>query len=157
MIRTTITAQQLGRREKRLGPELQKAQLRALHAVGKQAVALLHFQSAAIKDLGTYQTSWRYQAAFNRLYVDNISKHARNVEKGRRPGARMPPIAPIRAWAQRRGLPARAAWGIAKNIARRGIKARPVLLRPDIQRGLHSVWERAMFGVVGDAAREAIK
>jgi hypothetical protein len=150
-----IKAGQLGKFEGRFARELKNAQLRAMHAVGKAAVRMLAFASKDIKDLGTYQVGWRYQAAFTKLFLRNIAAHAVNVERGRRAGAAMPPLAPIRAWALRHGMSASAAWPIARAIARRGIPARPVLLKPENQRSIKQVWQAAMKGAVGDAARRA--
>lgn len=152
-----IKAGELGKFEQRLGRELRAAQLRAMHAVGKAAVRMLAFASRNVKDLGTYQTSWRYQAAFTRLYVRNVAAHAIYVERGRRAGARMPPLAPIRAWAVRHGMSPSAAWPIARAIAARGIAARPTLFRPDVQKGIRQTWRAAMIGAMSDAARRARK
>lgn len=51
------------------------------------------------------------------------------IELGRRPGKKRPPIAPIELWARRKlGLPPdkakRAAWAIAKAIARKGFEGK---------------------------------
>jgi hypothetical protein len=150
-----IRAGQLGKFEKALSKEIRAAQLRAMHAVGKAAVRMLAFASKNVKDFGTYQTGWRYSAAFTRLDIRNISPHAVFVERGRRPGATPPPIAPIRAWAVRHGMAPGAAYAIAKNIGRRGIPARPTLYRPDIQRTIQQTWKAAMRGVMADAAKKA--
>jgi hypothetical protein len=149
------TIGEMGKFHERYSRELASARLRAMHKVGKAAVRMLHFASREIKDLGTYQTGWRYQTAFNKLYIRNVKAHAVFVERGRRAGAAQPPIAPIRAWALRRGLPASAAWPIARAIARRGIPARPVLLDPKIERGILSAYRAAMAGALTDAARRA--
>lgn len=154
-VRVQIGPGVLSKRPGKFGEELKKAQLRALHAVGKAAVSMLHFQSAAIKDLGTFQTGWRYRAAFNRLYLENVAAHAEYVERGRLPGGRMPPVSIISAWAVRHGMPARAGWPIARAIARRGIKPRPVLLRPSVYQGIQTVWEQAMIGAQAEAARRS--
>lgn len=44
------------------------------------------------------------------------------VLKGRRAGAKPPPIQPIQRWCKLKGLPIEAAYPIAKEIGRRGIK-----------------------------------
>lgn len=154
-LRIAIGQGQLGQFQKKLGPELRAARLRALHAVGKAGVRMLAFATKDVKDLGSYGAGWRYKAAFTKLYFFNATRHALFVEKGRRAGAAMPPLAPIRAWALRHGLPAKAAWPIAKRIAERGIRARPALLRPDIQKSLRQVYGAAMLGAMGEAARKA--
>lgn len=67
------------------------------------------------------------------------------VEMGRRPGRRMPPLAAIGQWAQRKlGLSAdeamKAAWPIARAIAIRGIPAR-FMFRNAAARGASMVEE----------------
>ena len=48
------------------------------------------------------------------------------IDKGRLPG-KMPPLSDILAWTKSKGLPDAAAFPIAKNIGKFGIKPRPVL------------------------------
>ena len=45
------------------------------------------------------------------------------MERGRRPGGRMPPVDAIAGWLRRKGLP-HNAFAVARSIARRGIKGR---------------------------------
>ena len=49
------------------------------------------------------------------------------VEKGRRPGAAMPPDAPLRRWGRRHGFSDQAIFNLRRKIAERGIPARPYL------------------------------
>lgn len=49
------------------------------------------------------------------------------VHDGRKPGGKFPPLAPIKAWAKRHGMPESAAFPIARKIAQKGIKERPFL------------------------------
>lgn len=58
------------------------------------------------------------------------------IERGRRPGAAPPPVAALRPWARRRGIPDGALFQVARAIGRKGTKARP-FMRPafDQQRG----------------------
>lgn len=45
------------------------------------------------------------------------------VEEGRKPNSKMPPVEPLRLWIKdATNLPEKAAYGVAKNIARFGIK-----------------------------------
>ncbi len=48
-------------------------------------------------------------------------EHYTFVDKGRRPGAKPPPIAPIRRWIKARGLDLNA-FAVAKSISKKGIK-----------------------------------
>lgn len=154
-LRIVIKPGELGKFEQRLGRELKAARLRALHAVGQQATRMLAFASRPIKDLGSFGAGWRYQAAFDRLHLFNTAPHAVYVEGGRRPGAKMPPLDPIRAWVLRHGMPASAAWPVARKIARDGIKARPVLTDPKMQRGIQSALTLAFEAALAEAARRA--
>jgi len=66
-----------------------------------------------------------------------MPRYAEFVDKGRRPGAKMPPLQPIKNWAKEKGLPQfrdkkgryisnnSRAFLIARSIARDGIKPRP--------------------------------
>ena len=54
------------------------------------------------------------------------------VDKGRRPGT-YPPIRAIQKWAQIKGLPSSAAWGIRQNIYKFGIKPTNVLRRAQLR------------------------
>lgn len=51
------------------------------------------------------------------------------IESGRRKGAKMPPVAPIVAWARKKGIPTdnSTIFLIRRAISRDGIKPRPVL------------------------------
>jgi hypothetical protein len=50
------------------------------------------------------------------------------IEKGRRPGRPAPPIAALRPWARRHGIPESALFVVARSIGRKGIKARPYMV-----------------------------
>ena len=52
------------------------------------------------------------------------AEHLKYVESGRRKGATPPPVAPIKQWIKDKniGLPEGAAYGVAKNIGKNGIK-----------------------------------
>jgi hypothetical protein len=60
-------------------------------------------------------------------WVGSPLRYAAAVHEGRRAGARMPPVAAIRAWLVRRGGDPRMAFVVARAIAVRGIKPRPFL------------------------------
>jgi hypothetical protein len=49
--------------------------------------------------------------------------HVVVMERGRRPGAAMPPLAPIRRWLERHGMDGGLAFVVARNIARKGMPA----------------------------------
>ncbi len=106
-------------------------------------------------DRSTYRREWHFDDTREGASVYNSSPHAGVIEYGRRPGARMPPLAAIEAWVHRKGLvlgvtkkgkrrrlssrltPSqisgyqaqvrRVAWLIARSIARRGLPAHLIL------------------------------
>jgi hypothetical protein len=79
-----------------------------------------------------YQRGWtadayRQSTGWTAVRVYNTAAHFAAVEFGRRAGAPMPPLARIRQWCEIRGIDPRAAYPIARKIARDVIPARPVL------------------------------
>jgi hypothetical protein len=81
---------------------------------------------------GFYRNSWKAEATPDGAHVFNDAKYAGVIEYGRRKNSRFPPVAVIQNWAMRRmGLSAkeakRAAFPIARAIAKRGLLARRVL------------------------------
>lgn len=89
---------------------------------------------------GHYKRSWKMEALSDGARVYNDAPYAGVIEDGRRVG-KFPPITPIQDWAQRRlGLSReearKAAFPIARAIARRGLLARKVLTNklPDIEK-----------------------
>jgi hypothetical protein len=87
--------------------------------------------AAGAVDTGRLANAWTKEVGAESVRVFNRMVYATFVEHGRRAGARMPPRAPIERWARSRlGLSAEearaAAYPIARAIAERGIRARPV-------------------------------
>lgn len=56
----------------------------------------------------------------------SAAAHAKYVELGRRPG-KFPPVDAIRRWCETKGIDSRAAFPIARSIAKNGIKPRPFI------------------------------
>ena len=81
---------------------------------------------------GQYLRSWRTERVPGGVRVWNSAPYAPIVEFGRRKGAKMPPVAEMEIWARRRlELSAteakRAAFVIARAIARRGLEGRRIM------------------------------
>jgi len=81
---------------------------------------------------GNFRMRWRSRARQDGAEVFNDASYGPTIDKGRRVGRRLPPTAAIRAWARRRlGLSEseakKAAYPIARAIARRGLRARGVM------------------------------
>ncbi len=59
--------------------------------------------------------------------VGNPLVYAEVIERGRRPGARMPPPDALRTWVARKMGPEASAFVVARSIGRKGIEAREML------------------------------
>lgn len=130
-IRFTITPHQLGKFEARLARHLNNASMaKVLRKAGQAACALLREASADVNYKGRYRAGWSFNIRGRKLQVTNVVAHAIYVERGRRAGARMPPIGVIRQWAVDHGMPPEAAYPIARAISERGIQGRPHLRSP---------------------------
>jgi hypothetical protein len=77
--------------------------------------------SGVLYDSITYRINKR-SSAFQFEYA----AHGEFVEKGRRRGAKMPPIEPIAKWIKQRGLDL-SPWAVAKSIQKKGIKKYPFI------------------------------
>ena len=77
--------------------------------------------SGVLYDSITYRINKR-SSAFQFEYA----AHGEFVEKGRRRGAKMPPIEPIAKWIKSRGLDLNA-FAVAKSIQKKGIKKYPFI------------------------------
>ncbi len=56
------------------------------------------------------------------IFEATAPEHYVFVDKGRRPGAKQPPVKPIQEWIKRKGLDLNA-FAVARSIAKKGIKA----------------------------------
>ena len=76
---------------------------------------------------GNLISSLKYEITFNGTNLDiefQMPEYVEFVNRGRKPG-KMPPISSIQQWTQIKGIPQKAAFPIAKKIAKEGIKATP--------------------------------
>jgi len=66
---------------------------------------------------------------FDNVYelIINIPEYGVYIDKGRKPGSRMPPKKPIDDWLKKKRIPLAASFAIRKSIGIRGIKPRPFL------------------------------
>jgi hypothetical protein len=123
----TIPIGDLGKFEKKFAQSLRLEVQSGLRAAAREVKQVLEQRSSRIRDRGIYQKSWKVEAKFTRLDIDNVADHSPYVEGGRRPGARMPPLQPIREWLERHGSDPAGAFIVARAIGLRGIQPRPVL------------------------------
>lgn len=139
---TKLNTKQWTAKLKRLGDRAAGAIQRGLVAGGQRCVALMqtrgdnavpasaHGQRGAFSS-GQYRRLWRFDLVPRGVRVYNVAPYASVIDEGRRIGA-FPPLRVIQQWAQRKlGLSAkeakRAAYPIARAIARRGLRPRRVL------------------------------
>lgn len=100
-------------------------------AAGDRAIAASANGKPGANDTGKYRRSWKVVNVSDGAILMNTASYADIIRKGRRAGSRMPPLKVIAKFAQRKlGLSAkeakRAAYPIARAIARRGLRARHV-------------------------------
>ena len=144
----TLRLSELAPWYQKMGPAMNAAVKRGLIRGGMRAVQQLQMATGRAPpanpngigtggavNTGFYKRAWKMEKLSNGVRVYNAAPYAGIIENGRRPG-RFPPLKVIEKWAQRRlGLSAkeakRAAFPIAKAIAKRGLLARKVLERDE--------------------------
>lgn len=129
---------------------LERAAMNAAQRGAAEAVRLT--DAAGLVDVGTYKRSFLVRRTANGAEITNRSPHAGVIEYGRRKGSRPPPVAVIELWARRKlRLPPaearRAAFAIARNIGRRGLRPHFIMRRA----------ARAAQGWFRDEIRVALK
>lgn len=128
-----VDPKDLGKYEKKLAALMRKGQQRPLRDVGRECVSYLRRASGQIYYKSEFRDGWRAVAVFSHLRIYNKAFHSDFVEHGRAPGSRPPPTSAIRQWVLDHGMPESAVFPVARNIGIRGIKPRPVLLRPAVR------------------------
>lgn len=122
----------------RLSPRIQKAaleglQLAGIRGVGYIATTIIPSRNPKPVDRGFYRAGWgaaSVKRVGNAVYISNSEPHAVFIEDGVRAenvkiGRKM--IAALAEWARRKGIAKNEkqavsiAWGIAKNMQKRGI------------------------------------
>jgi hypothetical protein len=95
-----------------------------LRGLGSGLVGQMRRELQAVKDTG--QTDRSVSFAYGRsgdtwtLTVGPTAKQREVIRTGRRPGAKPPPIGPLKAWARRKLGDESAAYAIQKSIAKKG-------------------------------------
>lgn len=97
--------------------------------------------SVGANHTGTYRRSWRTASIPGGARLFNLARYADVIERGRRRGSAMPPLAAVERWAKlklhlSKDEARRAAFPIARAIARRGLRGRYVMRRakPEVTR-----------------------
>lgn len=156
-MRLSVRPNRWGMFEKRAAKAFERAIALAVREARRTSLRKIREISA--KQIGSYtggfQRGWTTRRSGKRGFIlYNRAKHARFVEAGRRPGGRMPPVDAIRQWARSKGK-AKLAFAIARSIAKKGIKARPVLSSRSVQRMLWRLFDRILQKRIDDAIRQA--
>lgn len=123
-----------------LGKNFKAALANSMQKAGKQVVRLLR-ENTFVRDRGQFERGWTAMTnpAAPSTRVFNKAPHAMYVERGRRPGAKFPPVDKIRSWVQRNINPAAdqldsIAFLVGRAIHQRGIPARPVQTDPGMMK-----------------------
>jgi len=75
-------------------------------------------------DRGTYRRAFRFEDIPHGAMVYNFAPHAPIIELGRRPGARMPPLAEILAWVKRKKILPQGPVQMEHTVLAKGGRAR---------------------------------
>ena len=122
-------ARKLGDRRTRLGPQVRIAADPIEAMVGQLGIlGARHAKDEAPEDLGKLKRGIRFTFRGNRGIVESTAKHTPYVIHGRQPGT-FPPVNAILGWVGRHGMPASAAFPVARAIAERGIDENDFLSR----------------------------
>ena len=124
----------------------------ALRTAAPVMIAMLGVETIkrGIYDQGHFANKWRSKLILggSALRISNVAPYGYNIEAGRRPGARQPPVrvgGKLHLWVRRKlgitdyVMARKVAFFIARKIARRGIRRRRVLLDPQFQQVLAGV------------------
>jgi phage gpG-like protein len=98
------------------------------HALAIQKAAKINITDQKAVDTGRLRASIKivsFQSGFAQSVGTDV-KYAKAIEFGARP--HFPPLAPIREWCRRHGIPEGFAYVIAKKISLHGLPARPYFL-----------------------------
>jgi hypothetical protein len=106
-------------------------------------------------DTGRFRNAWKASPLKNGAMLSNDTPYAAVIEAGRRPGARMPPLGPIEAWARRKKISIPPIV-IARAIAARGIpgafifrdtmKVMPKFIDDEVRREVKGAFRTFLLG-----------
>jgi hypothetical protein len=159
-----VDAKDLGKWAAPLGKRINTVVRAGLRKGGRAALPVLRDATARypIKAFGHFMRGWRAETEGNQLTLLNIVPYSIFVEKGRRPGARQPPVMALIPWVRAiLGAPAKrersVAFLVARAISRRGIAPRPVLTSPMTRRHAMTVARNELIAELDKALREELK
>lgn len=122
---------------RRIAADVPRVIQTGLTEAGHRCVAYLQERSGeAAFDTGGYKRSWKFAVMHIsggcKLTLTNTHPASDVIERGRRPGSRMPPPKALEAWVRRKLKVSKAAapqvaWAVAASIGRKGIQGKHVL------------------------------
>ncbi len=122
-------ARKLSDRRTRLGPQVRIAADPIEAMVGQLGIiGVRHAKNEAPDDTGKLKRGVRFTFRGNRGIIESTAKHTPYVIRGRQPGT-FPPVSAILGWVGRHGMPASAAFPVARAIAERGIEPNDFMSR----------------------------
>lgn len=147
MPQLVITVRGMEALRRKLGPALYE---RAMHDLLRDAALLGErvAREGAPRDTSALARSITHEVEPALARVYSTLGYAAVMELGRRPGARMPPLRALLPWMRRHGIPASAAFVLARAIAARGIRGRFFM------RAARQAVERALPGLIARATRD---
>ncbi len=122
-------ARKLSDRRTKLGPQVRIFADPIEAMVAQLGIAGVRYaKDEAPDDTGKLIRGIRFTFRGNRGIVESTAKHTPYVIRGRQPGT-FPPVSAILGWVGRHGMPASAAFPVARKIAERGIDENDFLSR----------------------------
>ncbi len=148
----------LGRFEARFARNMRNRRIaKALRAGGREVTRRLRSASWAVYYQGAYREGWiAVPHGPTQLIITNKAPNFPYVEFGRRPGT-WPPHTPILKWVLAKGMSANAVWPVKAKIRYKGIAARPLLVKPQVQKMIERMMQKHMLRFVDKALMTAAR
>lgn len=145
-----------------LGKRARPAATTAISRAALQALPIVRARTQEVKAVafGNLLRGWHIeQLSWDRARITNTRPYAGNVERGRRPGAKMPPVLALVPWVRKVIRPAESqvhgvAYVIARAIAIRGIQARPIATNPLFKRQIDGILAKELEAVLDKELRQ---
>tara|TARA_Y100000310_G_scaffold230865_1_gene233407 strand:- start:4342 stop:4851 length:510 start_codon:yes stop_codon:yes gene_type:complete len=125
-----------------LGAEVTKGMRQSALAVQRESSILAPVDTGRLRQSITVEMDGRVIPQWAK--IGPSVRYGAYVEFGRRPGSSPPPARALLPWMKRHGIPATAAFVIARAIAKRGIKPKPYMREgyKAATRTINRIWSR---------------
>lgn len=137
----------MGKFEKALGRNFRPMVIRITSEWGRYAVRALRRQTTKQNVMWKRRIYRGWVASrtnWHAMKVHNRADHLIFVEQGRRPGAKLPPDKPIREWVRSRLGDESLTFLIRRSIARKGIRAKPIITDGEVQKRMAAHMKRLL-------------